>query len=95
MTKTQCSQINNKIFLKILQEADGPFMWVIRGEFNKGMIYKGASGFGAAPQEKYQEGNSVPHCGRQNNVNLSPIKNVHILILEPVNTIPYIANICR
>ena len=45
MTKTQCSQINNKIFLKILQEADGPFMWVIRGKFNKGMIYKGASGF--------------------------------------------------
>ena len=92
MTKTQCSQINNKIFLKILQEADGPLMLVIRGEFNKGMIYKGTSGFGSVPQRKYQKGISVPHCGRQNNVNLSPTKNVQILILEFVNTIPYIAN---
>ena len=92
MTKTQCSRINNKIFLKILQEADGPLMPVIRGEFNKGMIYKGAGGFGSAPQRKYQEEICVPHCGRQNNVNLSPTKNVHILILQSVNTIPYIAN---
>ena len=91
MAKTKCSQINNKRLLKISQEADGPFLWVIRGEFNKGMIYKDTSGFGTAPQRKYQEGTSVPHCGRQNDVDLSPTKNVRILILEPVNTIPYIA----
>lgn len=53
--------------VKVLQEADGPFLGVVRGEFNKGSIFKGKGRAWCNNRgDDRQEGTSVPLGDGQN-----------------------------